>query len=230
MRVNLDRQEHFLFFDFLKALVEEIDVIVLLFALYNNLLNSNSNTKHTFLMQLPLGSSESKTNVQTDFHNVPIVTNSGAAKTSKKERMTPRKRFPKVELYCRTPYQFYVKEKAKENRDGKRPSKSAVEYSNQWKLETDRSRWVKMAANDKIRFIEEVRCHGYTYDRVNKDLKCKKPCAPFLLYARDNAPKLRKDQGVTYREALMILGAKWKENAEPEIKAQYIEIVRKENK
>lgn len=202
-----------------------------------------ANPKHTITM-----STQSEINVQTapvtdDVTNVvtddvtnevPSDTNSDAnsevqsSSKNKKERMTLRKRFPKVELHRRTPYQFYIKEKAKENRDSEGPPKSAAEYSKQWKLETDRSRWFEMAAKDEIRFIEEVRSHGYTYDPVKKDRKRKKPCAPFLLYARDKSPKLREEQGVTYREALKILGTKWKENTEPEIKAQYIEIAKKE--
>lgn len=146
----------------------------------------------------------------------------------KKGRMTLRKRFPEVKLHRRTPYQFYISEKAKENRDNKGEPKNASQYSQQWKLETDRSRWIEMAASDEIRFIEEVRSHGYNYDPRKNDRKRKKPCAPFLLYARDKFRKLQTDENITYREALKILGSKWKENAEPDVKSKYIEIAKVE--
>lgn len=151
-----------------------------------------------------------------------------ASSKGKKGRMTLRKRFPEVKLHRRTPYQFYISEKAKENRDNKGTPKNASEYSKQWALETDRSRWIEMAAKDEIRFIEEVRSHGHNYDPRKNDRKRKKPCAPFLLYARDKFRKIQQDEGITYREALKILGTKWKENTEPDVKARYIEIAKAE--
>ena len=152
--------------------------------------------------------------------NTPVVTK------VTKDRVTLRKRFPEVKLHRRTPYQFYISEKAKENKDISGEPRGVHHHSKQWKLETDKSRWIEMSANDEIRFIEEVRSHGYKYDPHKCDRKRKKPCAPFLLYARDKFRKLQDDEGITYREALKILGVRWKDNVEPDVKSKYIEIAK----
>lgn len=146
----------------------------------------------------------------------------------KKPRQTLRNRFPEVRVHRRTPYQFYLKEKAKENRDNNGSPKNASVYSKQWNIETDRSRWMEMAAQDELRFVEEVRSHGYTYNPKKIEHKPKKPCAPFLLYARSEFKELQNTLGVSYKEALKILGARWKGDIDPDIKNKYIEIAAKE--
>jgi hypothetical protein len=146
------------------------------------------------------------------------------------EKQSLRKRFPNVKLskMNRTAYQFYVSEKALENRDNRRTPLKINQYATQWAGETDRSRWVDLAAKDKIRFIEEVRSHGYEYNPIKSPNKRKKPCGPFVLYARDSCRTLQREMGITYREALKILGTRWKENVDPDTKTRYFTIFQAE--
>ena len=121
-----------------------------------------------------------------------------------------------------------MKEKAQENRDNNGSPKNTSRYSQQWKEEKDKSRWIEMSLKDEIRFIEEVRSHGHIYDPKSKENAPKKPCAPFLLYARAESKKLQTEMGISYKDALKILGARWKGDIDPAVKNSFVELSNKE--
>ena len=59
-----------------------------------------------------------------------------------------------------------------------------------------------------------------------KTKKAKQSPSPFLLYAKAKSPELRVELGVTYCQALTVLGGRWKDPANANMKADYVELAR----
>lgn len=143
--------------------------------------------------------------------------------TTKKKRMTRKMRYPLVTAPCRIAYQFYIKEKAAENKlEGGAP-KSASHYAAEWKQEKDRSKWEEMARQDLENFKKEVEAKGYKYVEPGEKKSSKKPSGSFLLFARDYSKRIMDEQNLTYQQALPILGDMWRNKIDPAEKQRYID-------
>jgi hypothetical protein len=141
---------------------------------------------------------------------------------TKKQRMTRKRTYPLVKTICRIPYQHYVKEMARINRDTGGKPKSMTEYGAQWRGVVDKSKWEDLAAYDVKCFIEEAHAHGYTYiDKKKRKTGVKRPVSAFVLYARDHVKRLQNEYGVKYVDALIILGKYWRETIDPLVKSEY---------
>lgn len=141
----------------------------------------------------------------------------------KKPRMTRKKRYPLVKYRRRSAYQFYVSQRAEHNRTTKQPPRRPGDYAADWKLETDKSVWYKLAEEDHIKFKAEVEACGYTFvEPRSKQVKTGPPTkSAFILYAADHSRDVMRDRSLTYGEALVYLGNHWRTDLEPEVKERY---------
>jgi hypothetical protein len=138
--------------------------------------------------------------------------------------MTRKRRYPLVKAVCRIPYQFFMIEKAAENKEGGGAPKTPSYYALQWHKVVDKSKWEALAQTDLDHFIEEVKSHGYVYlDKSSIVAKAKKPSGAFLLYARDHSKIVRLTEDVKYNESLAILGRRWRQSINPVLKQSYID-------
>lgn len=141
----------------------------------------------------------------------------------KKSRQTNKTKYPLVKVQPRTAYQFFIMEKAEEVRSGGPdvPKLKTKELSELWQATEDRTKWLDMAKDDRVRFLDEVKSHGYEVKEPNK--KPARPCSAFLLFARANQKEYRDEHNVSYGEALKALGVQWKDPNFDSIKAPFIE-------
>lgn len=142
--------------------------------------------------------------------------------SKKKKRVTRKTKYPLVTVQCRNAYQFYIREKALENKRANGEPKSAADYGADWVNETDKSKWEELARLDLENFKKEVEAKGYTYEEPVEKKKKKTPSA-FILFANANSKTVQEENGVNHQQALPILGDMWRNKISAEEKQTYID-------
>lgn len=118
----------------------------------------------------------------------------------KKKRKTLKEMYPGV-TSKRSGYQFFFIEKSKENKE-KGEKNNTVEIANQWKALEDKSKYEQLASEDKVRFEEELKALGHSFEPKPK----KRAASSYLWYLRKHKGEY---ENCTYKEAQSQMTEKW---------------------
>lgn len=129
-----------------------------------------------------------------------------------RKKQTLKQRFPNVKPSPRTAYQLFGSWVCKEK--GLKIGSSAI--SEEWKLEKEdydkMNKWRAAAEEDKQRYynlLKEQHPDVELEDILR--IRPKKSCPPFILFSKEEAPKVVAEQGGSYSEALKTVGQRWRE-------------------
>lgn len=124
-----------------------------------------------------------------------------------KIKKTLKFRFPGVKPTPRTAYQLFSSNLCKER--GLKIGDPSI--SEEWKLIKDDSTqyqiWADKAVEDKDRYMNLIKEH---YPEAEVDKKPKKSCPPFILFSKEECPKIVAERGCSYKDALSTVGERWK--------------------
>lgn len=148
-----------------------------------------------------------------------------------RKRLSLKVRYPLVKQQKRNAYQIFFSRRTKEIKAAEtgesKLGASALSsiLAEEWKGLEDKSKWYQLAKEDEERYWKDVEELGYTLP--DKTQGKKRPCPPFLYFAKTHAREICAEQGCKYPAALKILGARWKTMNAPE-RQVYVDMTEKE--